>query len=297
MAVKPVKLVSFYLKALAAALIVVFCILDLYLADTLARRVTAPLTAPVCCETPADFGAAYQPMHFQTADGLLLSGWYIPPRNGAVIILLHAYYADRRQTLPVARMLYTQGYGLLMYDQRASGESQGQTRSLGWQDIPDVRAAAGWLAEQPGNLKIGAYGCSTGGAIALAGSAGTASIQAMAVDAPSPLQWYENLPQFSLQDPFNLPVMALYYPLVMLHSQSLPPISTTQAVQAAGAKPILFISSGLGEENARVNSYFESAQGPKERWNIPEAAHCGGPTVRPQEYQKHLLDFFKTALR
>ena len=86
--------------------------------------------------------------------------------------------------------------------------------------------------------------------------------------------------------------MALYYPLVMLRSQSLPPTTTLQAVQADGAKPILFISSGQGEEYTRVSSYYSAARGPREHWNIPEATHCTGPAARPQEYQQRLIDFF-----
>ena len=297
------KRFSFYATALGLLLLTWFALIG-FMADSLAQKVTAPLNHPVCCQTPADFpqgsgtgaGASYQKMTFQTADGLALSGWYVPPRNGAVIILIHSYYADRRQTLPVARMLYQAGYGLLMYDQRASGESQGAARSLGWRDIPDLGAAAQWLAGQGQALKIGVYGCSVGGAIALAGSTRVPSIQAIAADAPSPLGWAENLPAFDPQAPFDLPVMALYYPLVMLRSQSLPPASTLQAIEANGARPILFISSGQGEEYTRVNSYYAASQGPREHWNIPETTHCAGPSARPQEYQQHLLDFFNANL-
>ena len=296
MPLKPPNRLLFYTRALGLLLLMLAGIL-IYMTDGLAQKVTVPLQHPVCCQTPADFGADYQQISFQTADGLTLAGWYIPPRNGAVVILLHSYNSDRRQTLPVGRMLYQVGYGLLMYDQRASGESQGATRSLGWRDIPDLGVAAQWLAGQAKDLKIGVYGCSIGGALALAGSAGLPAIQAIAADAPSPLGWAENLPQFDPQQPFNLPVMALYYPLVMLRSQSLPPAGTLPAVLADGKKPILFISSGQGEEFTRVSSYYAAATGPRAHWNIPEATHCSGPGTRPQQYQQHLIDFFDANLR
>ncbi len=323
---------TFYSRVLGFLLLALLGMV-IFMADDLAQRVTIPLKHPVCCQTPADFaqgspgragvkqvtgaGASYENITFMTADGLALSGWYIPPRNGAVIILLHTYYSDRIQTLPVARMLYQGGYGVLMYDQRASGQSQGEARSLGWLDIPDLRAAAQWLSGREKNLKIGAYGCSMGGAIALAGAVGAPDIQAIAADAPSPMGWTEsiaavssiNLPTFNPLETagqmlFTLPVIALYYPLVMLHSYpkgavssiSLPPTSTIQAVQDNGAKALLFISSGSDEELARVSRYDEAARGPHEHWNIPEAGHCGGPFARPQEYQQHLLNFFNKNL-
>ena len=288
---------SFYLKTIAITSFVTVISLVFLSAAGMAFAVTVPLRSKICCETPARFGADYEEISFTTRDGLKLSGWYIPTRNQAVIILIHSYYADRRQTLPVAEMLYQRGYGLLMYDQRASGESEGRVRSLGWRDIPDLNAAASWLTGRQKNVMIGAYGCSMGAAIALAGSVDLPSIQAIALDAPSPLHWSENLPQFSLNEPLSLPVMALYYPLVMLRSGAMPLISTPQAVQDFGARPILFISTGQTSEFNRVSAYFELASGPKEHWNIPDSSHCGGPAAHPIEYQQHLVDFFNSSLR
>ncbi|HEY3311656.1 MAG TPA: alpha/beta hydrolase [Anaerolineales bacterium] len=297
MTARRLRPVSFYLSFFAVTVLVTVLGLLLLSAVLIATALTVPLKFPLCCQTPASFGAQYESINFTTADGLTISGWYVPPKNGAVIILLHSYYADRRQTLPVAAMLHQAGYGLLMYDQRASGESEGGSRSLGWRDIPDLRQAAAWINTHQADLKIGAYGCSMGGAIALAGSAGVPSIRAVAADAPSALQWYENLPAFSLQDPLSLPVMALYYPLVILRAQALPPTSTFQAIQDFGPRPLLFISTGRDAEFTRVQAYFEAARGHRQHWNIPEADHCSGPASQPQAYQQHLLDFFNSSLR
>ena len=292
-----IKPVSFYIKLFFITSVLAVLGLIIIQAAVLAYRVSVPLRSKLCCETPARFGAGYEAISFVTADGLDLHGWYIPPRNGAVIILLHSYYGDRRQTLPVAEMIYKNGYGALMYDQRASGESEGNVRSLGWRDIPDVSSAVEWLARRDPGLRIGAYGCSMGGAIALAGTAANPGILALAVDAPSALQWYENLPRFSLRDPFSLPIMTLYYPMVMLRSWALPPESTSEAVQRIGTRPVLFISTGRGGEYSRTETYFELAQGPKEHWNIPGSSHCAGPLDYPAEYQHHLVDFYNSTLR
>ena len=296
MAVFHLRPVSYYLKFLAIAIVVTVPGIILVAAFLMATVVTIPLKSQVCCETPARFGADYKSMNFSTADGLTLSGWYIPPRNGAVVILVHAYYGDRRQTLPVAEMLYKHSYGLLMYDQRASGESGGNSRSLGWRDIPDLKEAAAWLTRQPGIQRIGAYGCSMGGAIALAGAVGVPTISAIAADAPSPLQWHENLPSISLQNPFSWPITALYYPMVMLRSRALPPTSTVEAVQNYGTRPLLLISTGQSGELSRVSTYFNTAIGPKTHWNIPNSSHCAAPSTHPQEYEQHLVEFFDAAL-
>ena len=290
------KPLSYYLKLLAVSIVATVLGIIFLSAFLMATVVTIPLKSKVCCESPAQFGADFQSMQFATADGLTLSGWYIPPRNGAVVILVHSYYGDRRQTLPVAEMLYKHGYGLLMYDQRASGESDGDSRSLGWRDIPDLKEAAAWLAEHPEAKEIGAYGCSMGGAIALAGAVSVPSIRAVAADAPSPLQWQEYAPPFSLQDPLSGPIMALYYPLVMLRARAIPPSSTVEAVQNYGSRPLLLISTGQGGEFSRVSAYFDAATGMKTHWNIPNSSHCAAPSTHPQDYEQHLAEFFDATL-
>ena len=296
MATQRWKPVSFYLKLSAITFFVTVLSVIFLTAAGMATAVTIPLKSSLCCKTPARFGADYEEMEFSTADGLTLSGWYVPPQNEAVIILIHSYYADRRQTLPVAEMLYKHGYGLLMYDQRASGKSDGTIRSLGTLDIPDLKAAVDWLTLRQKNVKIGAYGCSMGGAIAIAGAADVPAMRAIVVDAPSPLQWNENLPQFSLHDPLSLPITALYYQLILLRVRRLPPTGTVAAVQNYGARPILFISTGQDGEFSRVKTYFEAALGPKTHWNFPDASHCTASGAHPQEYEHQLVNFFNSFL-
>jgi fermentation-respiration switch protein FrsA (DUF1100 family) len=262
----------------------------------MAIATTIPLNNRICCETPAMFGAEFRNIEFFTNDGLRLSGWYIPPKNGAVIILVHSYYSDRRQTMPVAEMLYKHGYGVLMYDQRASGESEGNTRSLGALDIPDLGRAANWLSARQKDVRIGAYGCSNGGAITLAGALETPTIRSVAVDAPSPMNWNDGLPPISLRDPFSRPTMALYYAYVTLLSGTTSPASTLDNVRTYTARPILFISTGLELEFSRVSEYFKAAGEPKSHWNIPDSSHCAAPITHPQEYEQHLVGFFNSSL-
>ena len=287
---------TYYLKLIAVTLAAVVTGTLLLAGLLMALILTVPLKSAVCCESPARFGADYTPVSFHTADGLTLRGWYVPPRNGAVIILVHSYYGDRRQTLPVAEMLFKHGYGLLMYDQRASGESDGTTRSLGWLDSPDLAQVVNLVVTRQNNLKIGVYGCSMGGAISLAGSVTVPEIDAIVSDAPSPRSWDEYRPVFSLADPVSLPVTALYYQFVRLRSGAASASSTAQAVRELGSRPLLFISTGQTGEFARVERLFQAAAGPKTHWNLPNSSHCAGPGTDPAEYEAHLVEFFKTYL-
>jgi len=268
----------------------------LFSVAALVTAVTIPLQHPVCCDSPTRFGAEFEKISFRTADGLTLRGWYIPPQNGAVIILLHPYYGDRMGVMRPAEMLYQQGYGLLMYDQRASGESDGTVRSLGWLDIPDVQEAVNFLATRQTDAKIGISGCSSGGAIALGGAALSPQIGAVAVDAPSPLSWEENKPDFRA-DPFHALTVTTYFHIVALKVGTYAPISTLEAIQSVSPRPILFISTGQGAEKARVQSYYEAASGPKAHFNLPDSSHCAAPYTHPTEYGQALVEFFDAYLK
>ena len=95
--------------------------------------------------TPGERGLTYENIALTTADGLKLRGWYIPSHNRAAVIALHGYGSNRLGAMPYAEMLAGHGYGVLLYDQRASGESEGAVLSWGWRDVGDVASALDFL--------------------------------------------------------------------------------------------------------------------------------------------------------
>jgi len=241
------------LRLLILAAVASYFGIILYGALSITIELTIPLKSTVCC-----LEEQHEDIHFQTADGLTLSGWYIPPKNGAVIILFHFYYGNRRSMLPVADMLTRHGYGVLMYDQRASGESQGEVRSLGWLDIPDVRLAVALAQSRPGVDKT--VSASTAARWAAPSPwlprAQNPSIAAVAADAPSPLSFGEAHPQIGAPDwEINLPVTALYYSFVALRAWTQPPTTTHAAVQSiAPARCCLFPAASLANVTASPRS-------------------------------------------
>jgi hypothetical protein len=76
--------------------------------------------------------AAYKPVIFAASDGLELSGWYRASRNGAAVILVHGGGGDRTGALAHAELLAGHGYGVLLYDARGRGESDGSPNGFGW---------------------------------------------------------------------------------------------------------------------------------------------------------------------
>ncbi len=78
----------------------------------------------------ADLGARKRPVTLRTADGLRLRGWYVPSRNGAAVALLHGTGGNRTGVAAHARLLARRGYGVLLFDLRGHGASDGRSTSL-----------------------------------------------------------------------------------------------------------------------------------------------------------------------
>ncbi len=131
-----------------------------------AVRHSAPVPFPVG-PPPADFPVPLESVTFETDDGLRLKGWYGAQQPSAgVVILLHSYRAGRWLMLTRAQWYAERGFSVLLYDARATGESEGDRISLGWHETRDLLAAINFV-RQRGETRIIGHGISQGGATLL----------------------------------------------------------------------------------------------------------------------------------
>ena len=123
-----------------------------------------------------DLAPGAHPVAFESADGLELTGLYLPSTNGAAVIAFPGPGA-----LDHARMLARHGYGVLMFDQRGEGDSQGDPSAVSWDGAQDVRGAIGFLQRQPdvNPQRIGALGLSVGGEVLLQSAADSDGLHAV----------------------------------------------------------------------------------------------------------------------
>ena len=114
-------------------------------------------------------GAAYENVSFETSDGLTLKGWYVPSKNGAAVIS----FPGRRGPQRPARMLARHGYGVLVFDRRGEGISDGDPNAFGWNGDRDVKAAIDYLQTRADvdPDRIGGIGLSVGGEMMLEAAA------------------------------------------------------------------------------------------------------------------------------
>jgi pimeloyl-ACP methyl ester carboxylesterase len=216
--------------------------------------------------------------------------------------LLHGYGGNRTAMLWHAKQLTKAGYGVLMYDERASGESEGTYRSYGWEDPWDVGSALDFLSEKtdvdPG--KIGIAGCSIGGQIALQGAAYYPQIGAIWADGASSIRAQD------IHKPTN-PIFALLvvgnYMLDWMYEIKLDidaPAPMIEIIGNIAPRPIMLVGSGIphpfvGSEGDHLEFYARYAGENAELWVLPDAGHCGGPRARPEEYAHRMVEFFDTA--
>ncbi len=262
-------------------------------------NMTAPKNHPLCCQTPADFGHDYEEISFIGGDGLTLRGWWIPSDNGAAVIMLHGYAADRTQMLERADILAREGYGVLLYDQRAHGESEGDYCSFGWADIHDVPEALDFVTQQPdvNGEKIGVLGFSQGGQVALRAAADHPEIGAVIAEEPAFVRISDVPPPSSFGDKWIAFLYWLDLPGISLRTGEPIPSGILEDLPYLGERPVFYLSSGPLEDMSHLLvAHFHQHTINSTLWNVPEAYHGTIPKDRPEEYAERITAFLAEAL-
>ncbi len=252
---------------------------------------TRPPRQRLTTQAPLDWSVACRDVTFAGAGGVKLAGWYAPSRNGAAIILLHGQGKNRQAVAPQAEQLARAGYGVLLFDLRAHGESEGRRFACGEEAANDVLAALRFLARQPdGPGRAGIMGVGVGGALALQAAARSATLCAVAVVDPLPVAVEDIPPPAGALDPFwHAPMERAYQAASAWFSPGPRPPANVSALARLDGRPILFISAGGGREQRLIRHLFEMAEEPKQWWAGSRAAGAEADTQK-------LVDFFDCAL-
>lgn len=125
-------------------------------------------------------------VEFVSADGMALSGWWMPGNEGMPPILLcHDRHSNKRSMVNLAIALRAEGFAVLMFDFRGHGDSAGNRSSLGVWEKRDVIGAVDWLAQQsPGRL--GVFGAGMGAHAAVLAGVERPELQVLVLDGLYP---------------------------------------------------------------------------------------------------------------
>jgi uncharacterized protein len=240
--------------------------------------------------------AAYERVEFPATDGLDLAGWYRPSTNGAAVLLVHGGGGDRTGAAAQAQLLARHGYGVLLYDARGRGESEGSPNSYGWGWEKDAAGALDFLEErddvQAG--RIGALGLSTGADILIDTAARRDDIAALVTDGAAALSFedWHRLRGIDVAEPSG---WVMFNAIRVLSGDSPGPALEDQVARIAS--PLLLISAGDDVERDFNVDFAHAARAPVEHWNLPEAKHTAAIRQRPAEYERRVVAFFDEALR
>jgi uncharacterized protein len=273
-----------------------------------------PYRKPVTADDIATADRAFAEIHATRADfevsasdGAKLRGWKVRAENpnGDWVVILHGVADNRCGQIGYAKFMLARGYGVVMMDSRAQGESEGAMATYGWMERNDTRPIDDAILAAEPVRHLFYFGESMGGAIALQSAAVDVRIAGVVAEDP-----FSNLREVTY-DYAGLqfsPLLGktLFRPAaIMALSQAekeggfkATDVSPEDAV-AARPFPILLI---CGTEDHKIpcrhaRRIFRRAIGPKELWVVKGAGHTMAFGVVHEEFEKRVLGFFAGAAR
>lgn len=282
--------------ALAAAVIVSVIAFGQAVAAT-----DVPRTA-VGSVTPADLGLPFTDVTFATTDGVQLSGWYLPSTNRAAVAVLHGAGSTRSAVLGQAAVLAGHGYGVLLFDARGHGRSEGRAMDFGWYGDQDVTGAVSFLASRPDvdPGRIAVLGLSMGGEEAIGAAAADSRIAAVVAEGAThriaaDRAWLST--EYGWRGTLQEGVDRLTYAATDLLTPARPPGTLRTAVGRTAPRPVLLIAGGAVADEEHAGRFIRSGSPTTvELWVVPGAGHTAGLTTRPAEWEAKVTGFLDAAV-
>ena len=269
-------------------LLVAFVLFPVSIAHVVTHTARAGVPAPNLGATPED-------VSFTTSDGLQLEGWFVPSRNGATVIAFPGRSGPQKH----ARMLVANGYGVLLFDRRGEGASDGDPNTFGWVGDRDLHAATAYLRSRPDvdPDRIGAIGLSVGGEMLIHAAAHSDAFRAIVSEGASGQSVRDQLHNTSVLD--AIVGYSAVTAATAVFTSTLPPPSLKSEVARIASTATFFIygENGQGGTEEKPNKgFYAAAREPKQLWEVPNGQHIAGITTEPAEYERRVIGFFDRAL-
>ncbi len=259
---------------------------------------------------PSHYGLRFEDITFPSLDGVQLRGWFLQAGTGRqgeerrrpAIVICHGLGASKADFTGLAAYLVRAGFHVLLFDFRAHGESKGFRTSFGYLEQRDLEGALRFLSQRPevDSERIGAYGFSMGGAVAILSAAKDKTIKAVVTDSAFT----------SLGDQMERVVTSFYHlPRIPFYSLAhwiydlyfwacLEKVSPINVIAKVSPRPVLLIAGQSDDRMTVIDAQrlFEAAIQPKEVWIVPGAGHGETLAMAGQTYPERVMEFFKRAL-
>ena len=167
----------------------------------------------------------------------------------------------QRQT----RMLVRHGYGVLLFDRRGEGDSDGEPNAWGWGGDADVKAAIAYLRRRPDidPPRIGGIGLSVGGEMMLQTAAETDQLAAVVSEGAGARSFTEDMDEDGAtlaKWTLGAAISAVKTAAVAVSSNQSPP-PNLKALSARIEQPLLLIAAPNAPTGEKLNRGYRAAAG------------------------------------
>ncbi len=247
--------------------------------------------------TPWELGVPYEVVGFQSADGLRLSGWWLPqeqPRG--VVICCHGHGGAKDEMLGIGSACWRAGFAVLLFDFRGRGESDPWPQTLISREVDDLRAALAFARARAPQARVGVVGFSMGAAVSLLTAAAAPDIAAVVADSSftAGRDVVAHGVRSVLRMPPELLVLAADELVHRRHGYRFSMARPIDAVPRIAPRPLLIIHGTADTivpvEHAR--RLYAAAGEPRELWLVEGAGHCGAYFADRPAYCRRVTEFF-----
>lgn len=282
--------IFFKILLFIALFLIIFSLLSFYMSIH-PRKIITKLD-------PQDLEMEYENVSFKSADGVKLSGWLIPNSKGdktkKTIIVMHGYPADKANLLGVAEF-FAKDFNVFLFDFRSFGKSEGKYTTVGYLEVKDLEGAIQYLEKEKNITKVGLYGFSMGGAVALMNS--NKNVKAIVTD--SAYARLSNMAKYMYRH-FSILKYPLFYLTKLygiiflgLNIDIVNPADNIKNINA----PLLLIHAEKDSQIPVTEAYLlKDAKKDAELWIVKGADHGMAHSANSEEYEKKVLEFFERAL-
>jgi len=274
-------------------------------APSFLHPVRRPLTPDLIREADTYFAQAHarrEDFQVATPDGAILRGWKVrpPEPNGSWVLVFHGVADNRVGVIGQAELLLRTGYGVVMMDARAHGESGGGMATYGWLERNDTRAIVNALGASEHPAHIFALGESMGAGIALQSAGVEPRIEAVVAEAPfaslrEAAYDYAGLQEYPLlgKTLFAPGAWTMLYRGGQMAGFSAAGVSPEKAVASRGVPVLLICDTADTTLPCRhAKRIYAAASGPKSLWIVPGAFHTAALGFFPEEFRRRVLNFY-----
>ena len=246
--------------------------------------------------TPFETGVAHEAITFAAADGVRISGWWLPrPESTRVVIGCHGHRGSKDELLGIGSGLWRAGMNVLVFDFRGRGASDDSVCSLAYHEVADLRGAVQYAVDRLPAASIGVIGYSMGAAVSLLAAADEPRIKAVVADSSFAVMRDVVAHAITRRRLPTRPVLALADRFThRQYGYRFDSVRPVDAIAHIAPRPVMLVHGANDTMITPRHAYqlYHAAQSPKELWLVSGVEHCGAYFLDRAHYVERMARFF-----